>query len=140
VASAALLLPTRADVLGIHRDQIRLFGGGSTALRDAGLLDSALAAPENLLHYVPDADVFEVAATYCYHLVKNHPFVDGNKRVGLHTALFFTGLNFVPVVDTQRELQTATLAVADGTLDKPGFAAVLRRLSAAAVKLALPDD
>jgi death on curing protein len=130
------LLPTRADVLGIHRDQIRLFGGASIAMCDQGLLDSALAAPENLVYYMPEADLFEVAASYCYHLVKNHPFVDGNKRAGLHTAIFFLGLNYLTVPDPKNELKAATLAVADGSLDKPGFAVVLRRL---AVEIAPPE-
>ncbi len=60
--------------------------------------------------------------------------------MGLHTALFFLGLNFVTVLDPKRELEAATLAIAEGSLDKPGFAAVLRRLAADTIKLALPED
>jgi death on curing protein len=77
------------DILESHQNQIDTYGGGQ-GIRDIGLLESAIAQPEacfggQFLH----ADVFEMAAAYLYHLVMNHPFVDGNKRVGLEAALIF---------------------------------------------------
>jgi death on curing protein len=82
-----------AEVLEIHRDQIVRYGG-EPGTRDLGLLESALAVPAatfggRFLH----ADIFEMAAAYLFHLVQNHPFIDGNKRVGAITAIVFLALN-----------------------------------------------
>jgi death-on-curing protein len=84
---------TLDEVLGIHADQIRRHGG-SSGLRDLGLLQSALSMPQTtfddeFLH----GTVFEMAAAYLFHLARNHPFVDGNKRTVLMCALVFLGLN-----------------------------------------------
>ncbi len=73
---------TLDEVIEIHRDMIERYGG-SFGIRDEGLLESAVAMPqagfgEQYLH----ADVFEMAAAYLFHIVRNHPFVDGNKRTG----------------------------------------------------------
>ena len=81
------------DVLAIHAESIRRFGGG-TGLRDSGLLESALAMPRatmfgELLHQT----IHEQAAAYLFHLVKNHPFVDGNKRVAFFATDVFLRLN-----------------------------------------------
>jgi death-on-curing family protein len=83
---------TREDALEIHSAQLDQFGGGA-GLRDEGLLISALAQPEatafgNYLHH----DMFEMAAAYLFHVVSNHPFLDGNKRTGLVCALVFLDL------------------------------------------------
>src|SRR6266702_1459663 len=80
---------TTDQVLEIHSDQIARYGG-MAGVRDLGLLQSALAQPQatfggQLLH----ADLFEMAAAYLFHLVQNHPFVDGNKRVGAVAAIVF---------------------------------------------------
>jgi death on curing protein len=87
------LFLTLDEVLGIHADQVRRYGG-SPGLRDLGLLQSALAMPETtfegeLLH----GTVFEMAAAYLFHVARNHPLVDGNKRTALMCALVFLGLN-----------------------------------------------
>lgn len=87
------LFLTLDEVLGIHADQIRRYGGRS-GVRDLGLLQSALAMPETtfedeFLH----GSVFEMAAAYVFHLARNHPCVDGNKRTALMCALVFLGLN-----------------------------------------------
>jgi death on curing protein len=71
-----------ADVLGLHDDQLRLFGG-SAGVRDQGALESAVAMPEatfddEFLH----EDIFHIAAAYAFHIAENQPFVDGNKRAG----------------------------------------------------------
>ena len=106
------------DVLAIHAESIRRFGGG-TGLRDSGLLESALAMPRatmfgELLHQT----IHEQAAAYLFHLVKNHPFVDGNKRVGLGVALAFLGMNGLWVEATNDELVDLTLGIVEGRISK----------------------
>ena len=84
---------TLDEVLGIHADQIRVYGGAS-GLRDLERLRSAIAMPETTFdgEYLHPS-VFEMAGAYLYHLARNHPFVDGNKRTALMCALVFLGLN-----------------------------------------------
>ncbi|MFN5897887.1 MAG: type II toxin-antitoxin system death-on-curing family toxin, partial [Planctomyces sp.] len=88
-----MLFLTVSDVLESHQCQIEIYGG-SPGIRDRGLLESAIAQPQTTFggQYL-HADVFEMAAAYLYHLVMNHPFVDGNKRVGLEAALVFLEIN-----------------------------------------------
>jgi death on curing protein len=90
---AASRFLTRDEVLLIHADQISLYGG-SAGIRDEGLLASALAQPEATAdgQYLHDS-LASQAAAYLFHLVKNHPFIDGNKRVGTATALVFLDMN-----------------------------------------------
>jgi death-on-curing protein len=80
------------SVLAIHADQIRLFGGDS-GLRDQGLLESAVMAPQNLYLYSNESDIYDLAASYCSHIAGNHAFNDGNKRTGLAAALMFLKIN-----------------------------------------------
>jgi death-on-curing protein len=127
------------EVLLLHRELIRAHGG-AVGVRDKDLLSSARAQPEQTFHYMEDADVFDIAAAYAFHIVKGHPFNDGNKRTGLAAALLFIDLQHVELDDSERVLEGVTLDVAKGSLDKPGFAAVLRRLAADTVTLALADD
>ena len=106
------------DVLVVHADQIERYGGAD-GLRDLGLLDSALAQPRatfdsNLLH----TDIFEMAAAYLYHIVRNHPFLDGNKRTALAAALVFLDLNGRTVDAPEGSLHDLTLAVATGQTSK----------------------
>ena len=68
-------------VIAFHRETLHRHGGGP-GMRDAALLDSALARPRNRAAYDPEASVFDLAAEYCAGIVGNHPFVDGNKRTG----------------------------------------------------------
>ena len=87
------LFLTLEEVLSLHADQIARYGG-SPGLRDSTLLSSAVAMPQaafagKFLHATLD----EMAAAYLFHLTQNHPFVDGNKRIGLAAALAFLGLN-----------------------------------------------
>jgi len=114
------------DVLQIHANQLRLYGGAD-GVRDPGLLESALAMPlagfgGQLFH----PTMFEQAAAYVFHLVKNHPFIDGNKRTGIATALVFLDLNGHDVVATTVELVDLVLGVAEGRTDKVGITAFLR--------------
>ena len=82
------------DIIELHASQLELFGGGA-GLRDQGLLESAVAQPQASFggHLAHDG-LFAMAAAYLFHLVSNHPFVDGNKRIGLIAALVFLDLNF----------------------------------------------
>lgn len=117
------------DVLAIWRHQIERFGG-SDGLRDRGLLASAVAQAEASVdgHYL-HADIFEMAAAYLFHLVSNHPFVDGNKRVGLAAALVFLELNGQSIQSGTDELYELTMAVACGEVTKDTIAAKLRMLA-----------
>src|SRR3990167_3961748 len=81
----------RATVLALHEQLLAEFGG-SSGIRDTGLLESALARPENLFAY-GKPDIVDLAASYGAGLVKNHPFVDGNKRIGFMVAVLFLELN-----------------------------------------------
>jgi death-on-curing protein len=117
---------TLDEVLAIHGHQIRSYGG-APGIRDVALLESALAMPaatfdDELLHLT----IFEQAAAYLFHLVKNHPFVDGNKRVGLATCLAFLALNDVRIRATDDELVNVVLGVAEGRTSKAEVAVFLR--------------
>ena len=85
-------------VRAIHDRMLAEFGGLS-GVRDEGLLESALARPQHLFHYGEAVTLFQLAASYCYGLVRNHPFIDGNKRTGFVVArvfLLFNGVHFSP--------------------------------------------
>ena len=109
---------SRAMVVEIHRDQITRYGA-SLGLRDEGLLDSAIAAAaarfgNQYLHAFPH----EMAAAYLFHLVSNHAFVDGNKRVGTVAALVFLKLNGVRYRIDKAQLESMVLRVASGNAEK----------------------
>lgn len=117
---------TLDEVLGIHADQIRRYGGGS-GLRDLGLLQSALAMPETtfddqFLH----GTVFEMAAAYLFHVARNHPFVDGNKRTALMCAHVFLGLNGHRLEAQAEALYEIVDGVAAGSVDKAELSVFLR--------------
>jgi death-on-curing protein len=110
----------------IHADQIERYGG-SPGIRDITLLQSAIAMPaagfgEQYLH----ADLFEMAAAYLFHIVKDHPFVDGNKRVGIASALVFLELNGVGMKATNDALVEMVLAVVEHKMAKAGIAEFFR--------------
>ena len=113
-------------VLAIHSDQIQAHGG-SLGLRDRGLLESALARPQNRFRYEPDADLPALAAAYGFGLSSNHPFVDGNKRVAFQAMYVFLGLNGFLIEAPEEEVVTTILSLASGDLDEPGLAAWLRQ-------------
>ena len=113
-------------VLQIHASQIELFGG-SSGVRDMGLLESALAMPEasfdgTYLH----SDIYAMAAAYLFHIVSNHPFLDGNKRTGTAVALFFLKLNGVDHDIDDDALESLVLSVACGEMEKEDIAAFFR--------------
>jgi death-on-curing protein len=117
------------DVLMLHADQVELYGG-EHGVRDPGLLESAVAQARatfdgELLH----ADAFEMAAAYLFHIVQNHPFIDGNKRTGLIAALVFLDLNDIEINAPKGSLYDLTLAVARGQAGKGEIAEFFRRLA-----------
>ena len=117
---------TLDEVLEIHRDQITNYGG-SSGVRDFGLLHSALAMPQALyggqyLH----PDLYEMAAAYLFHIVQNHPFIDGNKRVGAVAADVFLALNGLRLTATEDQYAELVLATARGDLTKSAIAEFLR--------------
>jgi death on curing protein len=101
------------EVLEIHRKLIEQFGG-LHGIRDEGLLDSALLSAPNRLHY-ENVDLATCAATYAFHLTRNHPFLDGNKRVGAAVAEIFVRLNGARLVATNDEVVELFLRIAAGT-------------------------
>jgi death on curing protein len=109
-----------------HRESLALFGGGD-GLRDEGLLLSALARPQNVIAYEPDADLFRLAATYCHGIVKNHPFVDGNKRTGALAAVAFLALNDIELEFDEPEIVVMVLGLAAGEVKETEFADWLRK-------------
>jgi death-on-curing protein len=109
---------TIEDLLFLHRDQIARYGG-TAGLRDLGLLESALATPAasfggNYLH----EGLPHMAAAYLFHIAKNHPFLDGNKRTALAAAIAFLGLNRWVLDADPDEVADVVLAVADGRASK----------------------
>jgi death-on-curing protein len=120
---------TLEDVLELHQLQLERYGGAA-GLRDQRLLDSAVAQPQAAFggEYV-HRDLFEMAAAYLFHIVSNHPFVDGNKRAGLLAALVFLDLNGIEIDRGTPDLYDLTMAVAEGRLEKPAIAEELRRIA-----------
>jgi death-on-curing protein len=118
-----------ADLIGLHADQVDAFGG-SAGFRDEHLLESGVAQPAAtfagaFLH----EDPFAMAAAYLFHVVMNHPFIDGNKRAGLAAALVFLDLNGILVDESATDrLYEATIAVAEGRMAKAALAEALRGL------------
>lgn len=103
---------TKEQVLDLHRDLIDEFGGAD-GLRDEGLLDSALAAPFHAFGGQPAfPSIMEKAERLGFGLIKNHPFSDGNKRIGTHVMLVFLAINGIELEYTQKELYEIILRVA----------------------------
>lgn len=114
------------EALRIHARQVRRFGGDA-GVRDRGLLESALAMPRASFsgQFVHD-DLPAMAGAYLYHLCKNHPFMDGNKRVALAVTLYFLTRNGMPLDVDNQTLQGHVLAVASGEMTKEQVTAYLR--------------
>ena len=122
---------TVAEVSALHALQLERFGGGA-GVRSLALLESAVAQPEASFGGVYlHADVFEMAAAYLFHIGQNHPFVDGNKRVGLLAALVFLDLNGQSIATADGRLYGMTMRAAAGSADKAAIAALFRALAGA---------
>jgi death-on-curing protein len=114
----------RQVLLLLHEESLAEHGG-SSGLRDEGLLDSALARPLNLSLYV-EPDIASLAASYGVGLAKNHAFVDGNKRVAFLAVGLFLSINGYRLSATQAEATLTMLDVAAGAIDEPAFADWIR--------------
>jgi death on curing protein len=120
------LFLTLNEVVEIHRDQIERYGG-SLGVRDLGLLKSAVAMPAaafggQYLH----TDLHEMAAAYLFHIVQNHPFIDGNKRAGAVATDVFLTLNDLRLTATEDDYADLVLSVACGETSKSAAAEFLR--------------
>lgn len=112
--------------LAIHDRQLSEHGGGS-GMRDEGLLDSALARPQQRHAYgEPPPDMADLAASLAYGLARNHPFVDGNKRTAAVLCEVFIELNGGQLVADDLELYPQYIGLAEGSLDEAEFARWLR--------------
>ena len=115
---------SREFVEALHTEQLRLHGGAS-GIRDAGMLESALARPLQKEAY-GKPDVFDLAAAYLFGIAKNHPFVDGNKRTALAAADLFLVFNGWSLEADDNDLIQFVLLVAAGAIDEAGAAAFFR--------------
>jgi death-on-curing protein len=114
----------REVVFTLHEQSLAQFGG-SAGIRDAGLLDSALGRPRHLLAYGKPT-VFNLAASYAFGLVKNHPFIDGNKRTGFIVAVTFLELNGLRFGAGEVDATVRTLALAAGELSEKAYSEWLK--------------
>jgi death-on-curing protein len=112
------------DALTLH-ERLLAFHGGPAGVRDDGLLKSALARPRQLAAYSENADLVDMATAYTAGIVKNHPFVDGNKRTGFIVGILFLELNGYRFFASEVAAADAVLALAAGRLDEAGYAAFL---------------
>jgi death on curing protein len=115
----------KAVVLAVHEEQLSQHGGRS-GVRDEGLLESALARPKNLADY-GNPDTFDLAASYATGLTRDHPFIDGNKRVSLVTTELFLALNGYALEASDADCLTQWLALSSNRLTENEMAEWLRK-------------
>lgn len=113
------------EVFAIH-DRLLAAHGGASGLRDRGLLQSALARPRQHHAYADSPEIVEMAALYTAGIVRNHPFVDGNKRTGFVIGILFLELNGLSFIASQEDATQAVLNLAAGSLDEAAYTAWLR--------------
>ncbi len=117
---------TLSEVIDIHTDQIKHYGGVGD-IRDINLLTSAAALPfASFSGAYLHSDIFEMAAAYAFHICQNHPFIDGNKRTALVSALVFLDMNGESITYDSDKLYKAMMDLAAGKLSKSAFADILR--------------
>jgi death-on-curing protein len=112
------------DARALH-EKLLILHGGAGGLRDAGLLASALARPRQLFAYAEEPDLITMAAAYTAGIVKNHPFIDGNKRVGFVVGVLFLEINGYRFKATEEQSAQAIIDLAAGKLDERGYAQFL---------------
>jgi death-on-curing protein len=115
----------RHDVTIAIHERVLAEHGGQSGIRDLGLLESALARPQQMLAY-SDPDLAALAAAYAAGIIRNHPFLDGNKRVGFMTAYLFLASNAVTMKATEASAAQAVLDLATGDIREEQFAQWLR--------------
>ena len=113
------------DALVLH-DRLLALHGGAVGLRDDGLLKSALARPQQHFAYGESPDIVDMAAAYTWGIVRNHPFLDGNKRTGFVVGVLFLELNGYRFTASEEEAAQMVLELASGNLDEAGYIAFLR--------------
>ena len=118
----------RIAIDAIHNDQLREHGG-LAGIRDENVLESALSRPQQKFHYAEQPDVPMLAAAYAFGLVKNHPYRDGNKRIGFLAMVTFLEMNGHNLQATEAEVVTEFLALADGRVSEEALANWIRQHS-----------
>ena len=116
---------SRLVIDAIHADQLRQHGG-LAGVRDENALESALARPQQKWAYETDVDLPVLAAAYAFGLVRNHPYRDGNKRIGFLALTTFLGINDHILDATDEDVVTTMLALADGSLAEARLATWIR--------------
>jgi death-on-curing protein len=112
---------SRRMVEALHAESLSRFGGAA-GIRDGGHLESALARPMNAYAYTPDANLFDLAALYGIGIIKNHPFIDGNKRTGLLAGRVFLALNGYRFAPNEVQTVMMILAAAASEIDEAALA------------------
>lgn len=123
-----LVFIDRTLALMIHERTLQLHGG-ARGVRDAALLDPALARPRQIAGNEPEADIVRLAAALSFGIVRNRPFVDGNKRTGFVIGVLFLELNGFRFEASEEAAASAVMALAAGELDEAGYEAFLRENS-----------
>jgi death-on-curing protein len=113
------------DILVLH-DRLLAAHGGAAGLRDKGLLESALARPKQVAAYGGAIDIIDMATSLTSGIIRNHPFVDGNKRTGFVAGILFLELNGYRFTAAEDAAAEAVLGLAAGTVDEGSYAAFLR--------------
>jgi death-on-curing protein len=113
------------DAVALH-DRLLALEGGAAGLRDKGLLQSALARPQQLRAYRAGADVIQIAAAYTAGIIRDHPFIDGNKRTGFVVGVLFLELNGYRFLASEEDAAEAVLSLAAGRIGEEAFAAWMR--------------
>ena len=108
------------DALALHSRLLAL-DGGAAGLRDDGLLKSALARPQQHFAYAESTDIIDMAAAYTAGIVRNHPFIDGNKRTGFVVGVLFLELNGYRFTASEEDAAQAVLGLAAGNIDEKGY-------------------
>ena len=115
------------NIIMLHQDLIKNFGG-STDLRDRNLLDSALTYPQFLFSIAMEKDIYLLAGAYCYHLISNHPFIDGNKRIRVLAMLTFLKINNVHVKFKKDKLYNLAMDIAMSKLTEDAVSEILKSI------------
>ncbi len=123
---AEITFLTAPTVIYIHDCYIKQFGG-SGGIRDLGLLESAIMAPQaTFMGAYLHKDIFSMAAAYAYSIIKNHPFIDGNKRTGITTALVFMRYNNVEIFFKKNQLVEVAVAIAASNISEEKLTELFR--------------
>ena len=113
------------DALVLHARLLALHGGAA-GVRDHGLLQSALARPQQQFAYAETANIIDMATAYTAGIVRNHPFIDGNKRTGFVVRILFLELNGYAFTASEEDAAQAVLELAANNLDEAGYSSFLR--------------